>query len=153
MPGIITMNGKMSMFRILLTAVFLAAWLTGCSKSDPQAELEAAVQRLQDSLEAKRTSDVLEQLHPQFSAQQHYDRDWAKRTMTLMFLRHKQVRVVAIGKRSEIDATYANRGHTRAEVALTGAEGLIPDSARHYSVTLEWWREGDEWQLARLDWE
>ena len=37
--------------------------------------------------------------------------------------------------------------------ALTGAEGLIPDSARHYSVTLEWWLEDGEWKLARLGWE
>ena len=39
------------------------------------------------------------------------------------------------------------------ELALTGAEGLIPDSARHYSVRLEWWLEDGEWQLARLNWE
>ena len=141
------------MFRILLSVVFLGALLGGCSKSDPQAELEAAVARLQENLEAKRTSEVLEQLHPQFTAQQQYDRDWAKRTMALMFLRHKQVRVLAISQSSEVDATYSSKGHTRAEVALTGAEGLIPDSARHYSVRLEWWREGDQWQLARLAWE
>ena len=95
----------------------------------------------------------MEQLHLQFSAQQQYDRTWAQRTMALLFLRHKQVRVMAIGTRSEIDPTYSNRGHTRAEVALTGAEGLIPDSARHYSVRLEWWLEDGEWRLARLNWE
>lgn len=141
------------MFRILLSVLFLGALLGGCSKSDPQAELEAAVARLQENLEAKRTSEVLEQLHPQFTAQQQYDRDWAERTMALMFLRHKQVRVLAISQSSEVDPTYSSKGHTRAEVALTGAEGLIPDSARHYSVRLEWWREGDQWQLARLEWE
>ncbi len=141
------------MLRIALTTLLCAVLLAGCSKSDPQAELEAAVQRLQDNLESKRTSEVMEQLHPQFSANGQYDRDWAKRTMVLMFLRHKQVRVLAISKSSEVDPTYSSKGHTRAEVALTGAEGLIPDSARHYSITLEWWREDDEWQLARLDWE
>lgn len=139
--------------RIALTALLCAVLLVGCSKSDPQAELEAAVQRLQDNLESKRTSEVMEQLHPQFSANGQYDRDWAKRTMALLFLRHKQVRVLAISKNSEVDPTYSSKGHTRAEVALTGAEGLIPDSARHYSITLEWWREDDEWQIARLDWE
>lgn len=141
------------MLRIALTALLCVALLGGCSKSDPQAELEAAVQRLQDNLEAKRISDVMEQLHPQFSANGQFDRDWAKRTMTLMYLRHKQVRILAISKSSEVDSTYSSKGHTRAEVALTGAEGLIPDSARHYSISLEWWREDGEWQLARLDWE
>lgn len=139
--------------RFALPFLLICALLGGCAKSDPQAALEAAVQRLQDNLQAKNTGEVLEQLHPQFRAQQQYDREWARRTMALLFLRHKQVRVIAIGKNSEIDPTYRDKGHTRAEVALAGAESLIPDSASHYRVTLEWWLEDDEWKLARLDWE
>jgi hypothetical protein len=139
--------------RFTLPFLLICALLGGCTQSDPQAALEAAVQQLQDNLEAKRSGDVLEQLHPQFCAQQQYEREWARRTMALLFLRHKQVKVLALGSRSEIDPTYHNKGHTRAEVALTGAEGLIPDSASHYSVTLEWRLEDDEWKLARLDWE
>jgi hypothetical protein len=128
--------------------------LTGCgAKDDPQASLEAAVQQLQDNLEAKDTGAVLEQLHPQFAAQQEFDRDWARRTMALLFLRHKHVRVIALTKNSRLDPTYSEKGHSQAQVALTGAEGLIPDSARHYGVKLEWWREGEQWQLARLHWE
>ncbi|MBD9482864.1 hypothetical protein IB229_07780 [Pseudomonas sp. PDM14] len=139
--------------RFFLPFLLLLALLGGCSKSDPQAALEAAVQQLQDNLEAKDTSAVLEQLHPQFGAQQQFDREWAQRTMMLLFLRHKQVKVLALSKSSSIDPTYSNKGYTDAQVALTGAEGLIPDSARHYSVKLEWWLEGDQWQLARLSWE
>lgn len=143
----------MSTQRFFLPFLLLLALLGGCSKSDPQAALEAAVQELQDNLEAKDTSAVLEQLHPQLGAQQQFDRDWAQRTMMLLFLRHKQVKVLALSKSSSIDPTYSNKGYTDAQVALTGAEGLIPDSARHYSVKLEWWLEGDQWQLARLSWE
>ncbi|WP_372877191.1 hypothetical protein [Pseudomonas sp.] len=139
-------------FALLLVLPFIL--LSGCgAKDDPQASLEAALLRLQDNLEAKDGGAVLEQLHPQFSAQQELDRDWARRTMALLFLRHKNVRVIALSKSSRIDPTYSEKGHTEAQVALTGAEGLIPDSARHYAVKLEWWREGDEWQLARLRWE
>lgn len=139
--------------RFALPFMLICALLGGCTQSDPQAALEAAVQQLQDNLEAKHTSAVLEQLHPQFRAQQQYDRQWAQRTMALLFLRHKQVKVLALGKSSSLDATYRNKGHTQAEIALTGAENLIPDSAGHYSVRLEWWLEDDEWKLARLDWE
>ncbi|MDX1368612.1 hypothetical protein [Pseudomonas sp.] len=139
-------------FALLLVMPFIL--LTGCgAKDDPQASLEAAVQQLQDNLEAKDTGAVLEQLHPQFSAQQEFDRDWARRTMALLFLRHKHVRVIALSKNSRLDPTYSEKGHSQAQVALTGAEGLIPDSARHYGVKLEWWREGEQWQLARLHWE
>ena len=143
----------MTRAQLIPAFLLICALLAGCTPSDPQAALEAAVQQLQDNIEAKRNDEVLQQLHPQFSAQQQYDRTWAQRTMAMLFLRHKQVRVIAIGTSSEVDSTYSEKGHTRAEVAMTGAEGLIPDSARHYSVKLEWWLEDGEWKLARLDWE
>nr|WP_298145674.1 hypothetical protein [uncultured Pseudomonas sp.] len=139
-------------FALPLLMFFLL--LAGCgAKDDPQAALEAAVQLLQENLEAKQTGAVLDQLHPSFAAQQQFDRDWARRTMTLLFLRHKNVQVIALNKNSWVDSTYSEKGHTEAQIAMTGAEGLIPDSARHYAVKLEWWREGDEWKLARLAWE
>ncbi|WPC05539.1 hypothetical protein SBP02_01925 [Pseudomonas benzenivorans] len=128
--------------------------LGGCGgREDPQASLEAAVQQLQDNLEAKDSGAVMEQLHPQFSAQQQFDADWARRTMTLLFLRHRQVRVLALSRNSYLDATYGEKGYTEAQVALTGAEGLIPDSARHYGVKLEWWLDDGQWKLARLNWD
>lgn len=136
-----------------LVGLLALAALTGCSRDTPQVALERAVTQLQENLEAKATAEVLDQLHPEFSAQQQFDRDWAKRTMTLLFLRHKNVQVIALGEQSRVDPTYKNKGHTKAQVTLAGAEGLIPDSARSYSVQLEWWLEGQEWKLARLNWE
>ena len=132
--------------------VMVLALIGGCSRSDPQAALEAAVQQLQDNLEGKRNSAVMDQLHPEFRAQQQYDREWAKRTMLGLFLRYQNVRVIALSKSSSLDPTSSTKGYTEAQVAVTGAEGLIPDSANHYSVKLEWWLEGDEWKLARIDW-
>jgi hypothetical protein len=136
-----------------LAGLLTVGLLSGCGHDNPQAALQAAVQELQDNLEAKRTSDVLEQLHPQFSAEQQYDREWAKRTMLMVFLRHQQVSVIAFSKASTIDPTYPDKGNTDAEIALTGASGLIPDNAAHYHVQLQWWREDGEWKLARLNWQ
>ncbi|MFZ3022665.1 hypothetical protein [Pseudomonas sp.] len=136
-----------------LLAIMFCLLLGGCRGDDSQAALEKAVQQLQDNLEHKRSSAVLEQLHAQFSAQQQYDRDWAKRTMLMLFMRHQNVRVLALSQNSYLDPTYRERGHSELQVALTGAEGLLPDSASHYRVKLEWWLEDDQWQLARLNWE
>src|SRR3990167_4261408 len=137
-----------------LAFLLFCTLLAGCgAKDDPQAALEAAVQQLQDNLEAKKNNAVLDQLHPQFSAQGEFDREWAQRTMLLLFMRHTNIKVLALSKTSYLDTTYSEKGHTEAQVALAGAEGLIPDSARHYNVKMEWWLEGDEWKLARLSWE
>ncbi|MEN0107372.1 MAG: hypothetical protein AAGC84_13215 [Pseudomonas sp.] len=130
----------------------LVTLISACTPSDPQAALEAAVQTLQDNLEAKRNSAVMEQLHPEFRAQQQYDSQWAQRTMLGLFLRYKNVRVTALSKTSTLDPTSSSKGYTEAQVAVTGAEGLIPDNANTYSVKLEWWLEGQEWKLARIDW-
>ncbi len=144
----------MWMPKFALPLTLFCALLSGCGGvDDPQAALEAAVQQLQDNLEAKKTNAVIEQLHPEFMAQAEFDRDWAKRTMTLMFLRHKNIKVLALSKSSHVDPTYSEKGHTDAQVGLLGAEGLIPDSAKHYAVKLEWWLDDGEWRLARLDWQ
>src|SRR3990167_38020 len=70
--------------------------------------------------------------------------------MLMLFMRHQNVRVLALSQNSYLDPTYRERGHSDLQVALTGAEGLLPDSASHYRVKLEWWLEDGQWQLAGL---
>jgi hypothetical protein len=142
------------MTRILLCALVVALAglaFAGCSRDDPQAELEAAVQALQDSLEAKRAGAVLDQLTPEFQAQSELDREWAKRTMTALFLQNANVKVVALTRSSRV--TGKTSGETDAQVVLAGGAGLLPERAAPYTVKLQWRREGRQWRLARLDWE
>jgi predicted small lipoprotein YifL len=150
------MKQELSMSTRIFTLVFLVfcTLLAGCgAKDDPQAALEAAAQQLQANVADKNNRAVLDQLHPQFSAQGEFNREWVQRTMLLLFMRHKNIKVLALSNNSYLDATYREKGHTEAQVGLAGAENLIPDSARHFSVKMEWWLEGDEWKLARLKWE
>ena len=42
--------------------------------------------------------------------------------------------------------------YTEAQVLVTGAQGLIPDEAAPYGVTLEWQLEGGDWKLFDLRW-
>lgn len=63
-----------------------------------------------------------------------------------MFLRHRNVQVLALSSGSWIDPSHAGKGYSEAQVTLTGAQGLLPERAGHYDVSLEWW-------LARLAWE
>jgi ketosteroid isomerase-like protein len=131
----------------------LALSLAACGKADPQAQLEAAVQTLQDNLEAKDTSAVIKQLDADFQAQDGMDQDGARKTMTLMFLRYASVKVIAVTRKSSIDSVAPQSGLTQAQVLVTGAQGLIPERAAPYEVRMEWRRVNDEWKLARLNWE
>lgn len=140
--------------RIFLGVLFcLTVGITACSKDDPQASLEAAVQQLQDQIEARDTGAVMDLLDARFRAQDGYDADWARKTMTLMFLRYAQVKVLAVSRSSRIDPPGSPIGLTEAQVVVTGAQGLIPERVTPYAVTLEWRRDGDNWKLYDLKWE
>ena len=131
----------------------LTVGLTACSKDDPQVSLEAAVQQLQDQIEARDTGAVMDLLDARFRAQDEYDADWARKTMTLMFLRYAQVKVIAVSRNSRIDPPGSPIGLTEAQVVVTGAQGLIPERVTPYAVTLEWRLEGTDWKLRDLRWE
>lgn len=136
-----------------IAALALLMTLVGCGRDDPEAALQQAAEQLQATLENKQIGDLMELLHADFQAQRQYDEEWARRTATLMFLRHRNVRVIALSQRSWVDPTYPDRGHTEAQVTLAGAESLLPQQAGHYQVRLEWRQEQGEWQLARLEWD
>lgn len=143
----------MSHRRAALATLAVMALLPACGRDDPQAALDAAVQRLQDALEARDSGAVLKMLDRGFLAQREHGREWAQRTMTLLFLRHSTVKVVALSRSSRIDPTARHVGFTEAQVLLVGAEGLVPERAAPYAVRLRWQREGSDWKLLLLEWE
>jgi len=143
----------MSLPRLPVALLLASTLLLAACRDEPLAALEQAADQLQEHLDAKAAGAAMELLHPQFRARGELDRAWAGRTMAGLFLRHRQVKVLTLGRSCELDATYSERGHCHAQVALAGAQSLVPDSARLYSVRSEWWREDGDWQLARLDWE
>ena len=140
-----------SIGRRFIVASIVFAPIAGCSRDDPKAALEAAVQKLQDDLEAKKTGAVMALLDADFRAQGELDREWAERTMTVMFLRNAKVRIVAVTRSSAI--TGSGAGRTEAQVVLAGGQGLLPERASPYAVRLEWRRDGKQWKLLRLDWD
>jgi hypothetical protein len=147
---------RAAMARASGLALVLAGTVTllpGCSRDDPQAALEAAVGQLQERLEARDADGVLDLLGDPFRAQDELDRDWARRTMTLLFLRYAHVKVVALARTSRIDPNAPHVGHTDAQVLLSGAQDLIPDRVAPYAVRLEWRHDGKRWKLHALTWQ
>ena len=139
--------------RPFLCFLLLLFGLSACRPSAPEDALQQAAQSLQQALESKDSSAVMALLHEDFRAQQNLDRQWAKQTMLMLFLRYKQVKILVMQQQSQLDSSYHDRAQTQATVALVGAESLIPDSARHYQITLHWQQHQGQWQLAQLHWE
>jgi hypothetical protein len=149
-----TLKGRQMLARrFAWTLLLVPLLLAGCGNTDPQTALEAAVQALQDNLEAKKSGAVMDQLHPNFQAGEGMDREWAKRTMALMFLRYAHIRIVAVTRSSRIDTGSSQVGHTEAQVVVTGAQGLIPERAEPYAIRLQWRLDGSDWKLIELHWE
>ena len=140
--------------KLYLCLLFATCLLAGCGSDTPQDQLGDAVRQLKRNLDAQATQAVLEQLHQDFRAQGGYDRDWAHRTLGQLFAEQQGMRFIALGKSTRVDRLYDGIGRTQVELAVTGDAGLLPERRRNrpYSVSLEWWREGDTWKLARLDW-
>ncbi|MDR1889733.1 MAG: nuclear transport factor 2 family protein, partial [Zoogloeaceae bacterium] len=126
-----------------------------CSRTDPQAALNAAAGELQTALEARDVSKALDLLHQDFVTEQTTEngRDWAKRTMAMAFMRYRNVNIVVLKQTNRIDTNLPDRATSEGDITLIGAEGLIPDDARRYHVQLGWVKEGEKWKLLRLKWE
>ncbi|MDF3935113.1 hypothetical protein [Pseudomonas citronellolis] len=141
--------------KLYLCLLCVICLLGGCGSDTPQDRLDNAVRQLQRNLDTRSTSAVLEQLHEDFRAQGEYDRDWARRTLGQVFTQQPRVRFITLGRSSRVDRVYDGIGSTRVEMALTGGAELLPARKRNrpYSVRLEWWRQGETWKLARLDWQ
>lgn len=138
----------------LIGIAFLAA---GCGSQSADERLNLKLDELSNGLQARSTDRVMAVLHNNFEADSKastaLDRDWARRTMTLMFLQNQRVNVVVLNQQTDIDPIYQGQARTRAQVSLSGAEGLIPDNARVYALTLNWLQEDGDWQLHRLTWD
>ncbi len=132
--------------------LILSASLVACHSQSPVDALDAAAQRLQEGLSNKRSAAVAEQLHQDFSAQQGMDKKAAQQQMLLLFMRFKNVNILVVNRSCQIDNSYYDRGHCSAQVAVSGAQGLIPERADYYKVESEWQFNGKDWQLLKLHW-
>ena len=143
----------MSMPRRTLLLFSLLLALCGCRQEGPLERVQQNAAALQEALQKKDAGTVMDLLHDDCLAQDQYRRDGAQRSMALYFLRHKKIGVSILNQESRLDSSYSDRAYSSAQVLLTGADNLLPDSARPYDLKLEWWLVDGDWQLARLAWE
>lgn len=143
----------MSMLLRSCALFILSLSLLACNSPSPADALDAAAQHLQDNLSNKHSSAVAKQLHQDFSAEQQMDKKAAQQRMLQLFLRFKNVNILVINRSCQLDNSYHDRGHCSAQVAISGAQGLIPERADYYKVKSQWQLNGKDWQLLELHWD
>jgi len=135
-----------------LAWIVCALTLMACTSPAPEDALNEAAKQLQHNLENRQAGAATRQLHADFMAQQYYNRQAAQQQMLGLFLRYKNVNIIVLNRQCQLDKGYYDLGHCTAQVAVTGAQGLIPERLEHYQVTSQWQLTDKEWQLHRLDW-
>ena len=133
--------------------LILSVSLLACHSQSPADALDAAALRLQENLSNKHSSAAAEQLHQDFSAKHGMDKKAAQQRMLLLFMRYKNVNILVVNRSCQLDNSYHDRGHCSAQVAVTGAPGVIPERADYYNVKSQWQLDGKDWRLLTLQWD
>lgn len=138
--------------RLVLMAA-LTVGLLACGSKDPQNALEEAARQLEENIKNQQTSAVMQQLHTDFLAQQHYGRQEIRQQMLGLFMRYKSINILVLNRDCQLDKGFYDRGLCTAQVGITGAQRLIPERAEHYRVSSVWQLTDKKWQLLQLDWQ
>lgn len=136
-----------------LPLIFGMLILAACSSPSPEDALNEAAKQLQSNLENKQAGAATRQLHANFRAQGHYDKQAAQQQMLGLFLRYRNVNILVLNRQCRLDPGFRDLGQCTAQVGVTGAQGLIPERLDHYQVTSQWQLVDKEWQLLSLDWQ
>ena len=147
-----TRSGSAFGWILLLCAVLL---LGACAKKeeDPLAALNVQVDHLMEALQTQHISNAMAVLHPQFKAQDNLGQDWARQTMTAMFLRYNNIGVRAMQRDARLAIGAREAAEVKGRLLLTGAEGVLPSNGNYVEIDSEWRLEDGEWKLFRLRWQ
>jgi len=139
-------------------AILLAVLCMACARTPPEAAIRAEIAAIETALAEHDNRAVRAHLAPGFQggpadAPSQLDHSGVQRLLAGYFLRYPNIGVVVTGLTITPLAHDPTQAWSEASVLLTGAEGLIPDTGRIYTVRGLWRQAEGDWQLAELSWE
>jgi len=139
-------------------AILLVALCLACSKTPPEEAVRARIAAIETALAERDNSGVRSNLAPGFQggpadAPAQFDQPGVQRLLAGYFLRYPNIRLVVTGLKVTPLAHDPSQAWSEAAVLLTGAEGLIPDTGRIYTVRGLWQQTDGDWRLVQLTWE
>lgn len=144
----------MGLARQAIVAAGMALWLAACGTGEPpEARLRARVDALQAAVEGREGSAIGGFIAPDFIGPQAMDREGAVRMARGAFLRYRSVGVAVVGPVS-IELQGRDHARVRFDAALTGGSGgVVPESARVWSVDTGWRIDDGDWRMTSAEWE
>ncbi|MCW8964986.1 MAG: hypothetical protein OQL16_14410 [Gammaproteobacteria bacterium] len=140
------------MTRLLIISLLLAL-LTACSQPPVEEAIRNNMQIIQTAIEEKDRSEVLSYLTEDFTGNQHINKEEAGKMLIAKFLLHNKITITVLKTEITPHPGYNFVANGKHSVVVTGADRLVPDSARVYEVKSHWELKDDDWMLARLTWE
>ncbi|HEX7026354.1 MAG TPA: hypothetical protein VF268_03875 [Gammaproteobacteria bacterium] len=129
--------------------------IIACSPEEtgPEAAILANIKAIAQAVENKDTGEVLDYVTEQFLGNDRLDKRELQGLMLAYYLRHKKINVVVTRMDIEVSEYDPYSAKMRGSVLLTGTDRLLPENGRLINVSGEWQKYGDDWLLARLDWQ
>lgn len=133
-----------------LCIVSSAVLPAGCSRSNPERELRAAIDSIATNIEQQRVGDALKHVSEDFSRESGaFGKADARRLLAAVMLRNEKIHVSATVTDLRIDG---ERAFVRLRVVATGGAGLLPERGQTWEFDTAWRRESGQWRVYNAEW-
>ena len=134
------MTDKLKTACLLLVFSMLAA----CSEDTPEQRLRDTIATMEEAVETKKPGDFIAHVTDDFSGDRgQFDRQSLRGFLAAQMMRKESIGVTL----GPLDVKmHGERATVRVDVLLTGAEGVIPNSADHLDIESGWKLVDGEWQ-------
>lgn len=139
--------------RCLVFCLLILPALSCTTQTGPEEAIRANINAVQQAVEDKDTGEVLDFVTEQFLGNGRIDKQGLRALMLAYYLRHKNINVVVTRMDIEVSPYDPYSAKMQGAVVLTGTDHLLPENGRLVNVSGEWQKYGDDWLLARLDWQ
>lgn len=131
----------------------LVCVLGACSKTAPEQAILEQIETLQQAVEDRSAGRVIEGLSDQFRGNAQLDKREMHRMLVGLFLRHKEINMVITKMDITVNPDDPLSATMQGAAIVTGAQHLIPDDGRVYSVAGHWQKLDGDWLLVSLTWD
>ena len=125
--------------------------LAGCEKPPLEEAIAGHIHDMADAVETRSARGVNRHIAEHFRLDRgghEMDREEARRMMTAIFMRHRDISVRLTNVRVEPDPGSQRQARARFNALVTGGSGgILPDTAQLYRVDTDWERIDDDWML------